>query len=84
MARMPKFDDTKRGKFVECLNQGMTRGEAANQCGVSRETVRKHMRADSAFAKTVSEAEMNANEAVEEALYQAALSGNVTACLAWL
>ena len=36
------------------------------------------------FAEEVSRAEMLANEEVENALYTAAVSGNVTACQVWL
>jgi hypothetical protein len=37
-----------------------------------------------AFAKEVSQAEMLADDEVENALYTAAVSGNVTACQVWL
>jgi len=42
------------------------------------------MNADPKFAAEVERAEMEANETVENALYEAALSGNVVACQVWL
>jgi hypothetical protein len=36
------------------------------------------------FERQVSDAEGQANEHVEEALFQAAVSGNVSACRAWM
>ena len=48
------------------------------------QTVQAHMRDDSKFEEEVHLAEMLANEEVEDALRQAALSGNVTAIQVWL
>ena len=52
--------------------------------GVDRATVQRHMQRYPTFAQEVSQAEMLANEEVENALYTAAVSGNVTACQVWL
>ncbi len=46
--------------------------------------MRRLYNADPAFAAAVEQAEMEANELVEDALFQAAQSGNVVACQVWL
>ena len=79
-----KFDTTKKERFLELLRNGGRRGASAKAVGVHRATVVDHMKADEGFAEAVSEAEMEANELVENALFSAALKGNVTAIQVWL
>jgi hypothetical protein len=81
---MPRFTDRRRDVFVEALRDGAWRTSAAQAAGVHFSTVRRHMITDAAFADEVEEAELDANTAVENALYERALGGNITACLAWL
>ena len=82
--RREKFDRLKKDEFLELLREGMRRGKAAGEVGVNRATVQRHMNRYPTFADEVSEAEMHADEEVEDALYQAAISGNVVAIQVWL
>ena len=79
-----KFDRAKKDEYLGLLREGIRRGQAAQQVGVDRATVQRHMQRYPSFAQEVSQAEMLANEEVENALYTAAVSGNVTACQVWL
>jgi hypothetical protein len=84
MAQAYKFTTARRRLFLDLVRAGKRRGAAAQECGVSRETVRLHMARDPAFAAEVEDAELDAVEKVEDALYQAALAGNVVAAQVWL
>jgi hypothetical protein len=79
-----KFDRIKREMFLDHLREGGRRGASAKAVGVSRPTVCDYARKYPAFAAEMSKAEAEANELVENALFQAAINGNVTAALAWL
>ena len=79
-----KFDRAKKDQYLALLCDGIRRGQAAHQVGVDPTTVQRHMQRYPSFAEEVSRAEMLANEEVENALYTAAVSGNVTACQVWL
>jgi hypothetical protein len=79
-----KFDTHKKEKFLALLREGSRRGKAAKAVGVTRQTVAEHCRADPDFAAQVSTAEIVADELVEDALYTAAINGNVVACQVWL
>jgi predicted transcriptional regulator len=79
-----KFTDIKRKKYLELLSEGTRRGVAAKEVGVTRQTVSAYIKENPAFADEVSLAELDATEPVEDALYQAALSGNVVAIQVWL
>jgi hypothetical protein len=82
--RAPKFSEAKREQYLTELREGARRGAAAESVGISRETARVWMRDNAAFREQVEQAEMDANELVEDALFQAASSGNVTAIQVWL
>ena len=82
--RSKKFDRAKKDEYLGLLRESVRRGQAAQQVGVDRATVQRHMQRYPTFAQEVSQAEMLANEKVENALYTAAVSGNVTACQVWL
>lgn len=86
MAKQPlnKFDTLKREEYLQCISNGMRRGTAAKHVGVTRQTIFLHMQNDEVFKKAVSEAELDADEPVEDALYAAAKSGNVVAIQVWL
>lgn len=79
-----KFDVKKRAEYIEKLKAGGRRHVSARAVGISPATICNLMRADPEFANAVSLAEMEADDEVEDALRTAAISGNVTACLAWL
>ena len=79
-----KFDTIKRNEYLGLLRQGHTRGLAASLVGIHRATVSIHMKKDSGFAEAVSEAESDAVGKVENALFEAAISGNVTAIQVYL
>jgi hypothetical protein len=79
-----KFNDKKKEAYLENLRDGFRRGAAAESVGVSRVTVFFHKRADPDFAKACEDAEMVAHEIVEDALFNKAAAGDVTACQVWL
>jgi hypothetical protein len=79
-----KFTAKKRDEYLELLRAGQRRGAAAHAVGVTRQTVSQYKKRDLEFAALCDDAEMDANEEVEDALFQAALSGNVTAVQVWL
>ena len=79
-----KFDRAKKDQYVGLVREGVRRGKAASQTGVDPTTVQRHMKRYKSFAAEVSQAEMVADDEVEESLYNAAISGNVTACQVWL
>ena len=71
-------------KFLQHLREGMRRGATAELLGFSRMSVMTYIEDHPDFEKQVLDAEGEATEHVEEALFQAAVSGNVAACRAWL
>ena len=79
-----KFDNIKKQEYLALLRQGHTRGLAASLVGIHRATVSIHMKKDKAFENAVSEAESDAIGKVENALFEAAISGNVTAIQVYL
>jgi hypothetical protein len=79
-----KFTAVKREKFIKLLADGSRRGTAAQAVGISRAQVCNYAKDNPQFALAMNEAEMESNEPVEDALYQAALSGNVVAIQVWL
>lgn len=83
-AKPYKFTARRREAFLALLRDGARRGAAADQVGVTRQTVRMAYQADPDFRAAVDQAEMDANEPVEDALYQAAIAGNVRAIEVWL
>lgn len=79
-----KFDDTKKAAYLELLRQGGRRHSSARAVGVTPQTVINHRESDPAFSDACDKAEMESDDDVESALRMAAVSGNVTAALAWL
>ena len=85
MSRKPyKFGNNKKKEFLNMLREGQRRGAACAATGITRETFRQHYNSEPEFADAVNQAEMEANELVEDALFQAAIAGNVTAIQVWL
>ena len=83
-ARLVKFDDIKKKGYLENISNGHTRGYSATLIGIHRSTIVNHMKKDKAFAEAVSEAERDAIGKIENALFEAANSGNVTAIQVFL
>jgi hypothetical protein len=79
-----KFGDNKKAAYLEALRGGNHRYTAARSVGVSAELIRLYRKAFPAFGDEEDEAEKEANGAVENALFQAAVGGNVTAQQVWL
>ena len=79
-----KFTLAHQQKFLQHLREGMRRGATAELLGFSRMSVMNYIEDHPDFEKQVLDAEGEATEHVEEALFQAAVSGNVAACRAWL
>jgi ubiquinone/menaquinone biosynthesis C-methylase UbiE len=82
--RCDKFDAVKKEQYLASLRSGIGRTLAADKTGVSRQTLSNHRTRYPAFAEDESLAETHADEKVENALYEAAVSGNVTAIQVWL
>lgn len=84
-ARLPyKFHNAKRDEFLQKLRNGMRRSKACDAVGIERTTFYDTLRCDDDFRAQVEKAESEANEIIEDALFQAAESGNVTAIQVWL
>lgn len=84
MAKATAITDAKRTKLLKLLREGSRRGAACTAVGISYHTFRTRMKSDSAFAVEVVEAEAEANELVEDALFSTAIAGNTTAQMFWL
>lgn len=79
-----KWNKEQRAEYLEHIRAGMRRGAAADAMGLNRRQVREYIEGDPEFEKAVLDGEVDATEHVEEALYQAAVSGNVSAAKTWL
>jgi len=79
-----KFGATKRAAYLAALGKGTGRYKAAKAVGMSAEGVRDYARKHPEFAEEIAVAEMDANEAVECALYRRATEGNIAAICIWL
>jgi hypothetical protein len=84
MPTEPKFNSKRKAEYLQQLREGLRRGAAAEAVGISRETARLHYNSDETFAEQVRLAEADSHEVVEDALFQAASSGNVTAMIFYL
>ena len=62
----------------------MQRGAAAEALDLARQKVREYIATHPAFEAEVEGAELDATEHVQEALYQAAVNGSVSAARTWL
>ncbi len=84
-----RFTKTQQDEFLQHLRAGMRRGAAAaavygDDDPMTRKRIRDFIDAHRSFELLVLDAEREATENVEEALYQAAISGNVAAATKWL
>lgn len=71
-------------EFLEHMRAGLRRGAAAYAMDLTRLQVADYIEADEEFRHRVEDAESEAHEHVEEAIYQAALSGSVAAARLWM
>lgn len=76
--------EKKQTKLLSLLRNGERRGAACAGSGVDYKRFRDQLRTDPDFAQAVVEAEAEANERVEDALFNTALAGNTTAQMFWL
>jgi hypothetical protein len=81
---MAEFDAAAREKFLHHTRGGMLLGAAAYVLEVPRHVVEGVLAEDAEFALQVRDAEATATEHVQEAVYQAAISGNIQAAKLWL
>ena len=79
-----KFDANRREIFLGFLRKGIRRTQACKKTGICRATFNKYMNAYPKFAEEVNQAEVDANELIEQSLFNSALKGNVTAQQVWL
>lgn len=79
-----RFNDINREKYLGCLRQGMRRGAAAKAAGISRQQVLAYQRQHPEFLRECQQAEADACDVVEEALWRKAVDGNMTAIVFWL
>ena len=75
---------SEQATFCDHMRAGMRRGAAAEAMGLQRASVLDEIAEDPEFEKAVLDAEGEASEHVEEAIYQAAVSGSVAAAKLWL
>jgi hypothetical protein len=79
-----RFDRNRRKRYLDLRSSGVPHSQAAKMVGVGRNTIWRHAKVDPFFAEAVKRAEASAVEIVEDALFQAASSGNVTAMVFYL
>jgi hypothetical protein len=82
--RREKFDAARKEAFLDLLRKGVRRGAACRKVGIARQTFDNHVNKSKSFKADVMQAEMDANELVETALFRNAIDGNVTAQQVWL
>lgn len=78
------FTKAKRDEYLAEIRQGTRRGAAAEMLGFERRAVLDFIDSDPGMRAAVEDAEREATELVEEALFQAAVSGSVPAAKLWL
>jgi len=79
-----KFTDLRKGQYLARLAKGERRTLAAKAMRINYSTVLDHIATDEDFAAAVIEAESQADLIIENALFETAKDGNVTAQQVWL
>lgn len=79
-----KLTAKARLRFLDQLAHGKTKTDAARAIGVNLKSIERHEKADPAFASAIDDARWEADDAVVNSLYQAAVNGNVPAIQTWL
>lgn len=80
----PRFTKAKQAECADLVRKGMRPGAAAEALGFTRDECFTLLEENEDFAELITLATKEATEHVEEALFQAAVSGNVTAARIWL
>jgi hypothetical protein len=75
---------SKKAAYLEYLRQGLRRSKAAESVGVHVTTVWRWAQRDPDFANAIDQAELDSCEVIEDALFQKAKGGHVTAIQVWL
>jgi hypothetical protein len=70
--------------YLHHIREGMQRGSAARALDLDVTEIRRFIEGDVSFRQKLEDAEQDAFENVQEALYQGAVSGNVSAAKIWL
>lgn len=83
-ALVQKFDKIKQDRYLQMIGRGVGRTLAARAVGVESRSVTREKEASEEFATLFSEAEMEATDAIENAVWASAKKGNVTAQIFWL
>jgi hypothetical protein len=78
------FRYDKRETYLEALRQGMGRKQAARSIGVGIRTVQRYANQHPRWVEDRDEAEAEAIEQVENALFNTAINGNVSASIFFL
>lgn len=89
---IPTYDPTRaysmtkrrQGQILHLLSEGATYTEACRRVGINRSTLARYMAASPDFADQVALAKEEPDDDVENALFMAAKSGNVSAMMSWL
>jgi hypothetical protein len=81
---MSTFNAERRAEFLTHMRNGMQRGAAAEAMELTRKEVIDYIGAHEDYEALVLDAEARATEHVQEALFQAAVSGHVHAAKLWL
>ena len=76
-----KFTPTRQAEYLHYIARGMRRSAAAKATGVTMETVKRARDLDPDFVEKEALAEAEAAEVIEDALYETAKAGNVTAII---
>ncbi len=79
-----KFDQQRQEKYLALVRGGMRRGPAADAVGVSRCLLWQYRKVNAEFVEAEVQAEMDACDIIEDALFNEAKEGNVRACETWL
>jgi hypothetical protein len=78
------FTPDKQAEYLDYLCKGMRRGEAAAATGVNVATIAAFRKKDPAFVAAEAEAEVQACDVLESALWNLASGGHMTALMFWL
>jgi len=81
---MLNAEERKKLFLKEYARLGACVAKASRSAGVTRATVYNWRKADEEFARQMHDLEIQTNENVRNALYEAALRGNVGAQIFWL
>lgn len=83
-SKFGKFGDNEREAYLNLRSEGVGKINAAKGVGVCDDTVRQYAKENPEWDQLDRKAASQANESVENALFQAALKGSVAGCCAWL